>query len=108
MRNSFQAVFGGRELAQSVPNGKSTCGWPRGRRNSSGYQCENFRSRIGVRPFIYCTATYTVNGGSKMLPEVISTIVQASNHHDHQIPQAQFEARVTAYAQNDDLSVEMP
>jgi len=29
-------------------------------------------------------------------------------HHDHQIPQAQFEARVPAYAQNDDLSVEMP
>src|SRR5882762_7455170 len=29
-------------------------------------------------------------------------------HHDHQIPQAQFEARVPAHAQNDDLSVEMP
>ena len=29
-------------------------------------------------------------------------------HHDHQIPQAQFEARVLAHAQNDDLSVEVP
>jgi hypothetical protein len=29
-------------------------------------------------------------------------------HHDHQIPQAQFEARVPAYAQDDDLSVEVP
>jgi hypothetical protein len=29
-------------------------------------------------------------------------------HHDHQIPQAQFEARVPARAQNDDLSVEVP
>ena len=29
-------------------------------------------------------------------------------HHDHQIPQAQFEARVPAHAQNDDLSVEVP
>ena len=29
-------------------------------------------------------------------------------HHDHQIPQAQFEARVTAHAQNGDLSVEVP
>jgi len=28
-------------------------------------------------------------------------------HHDHQIPQAQFEARVPAHAQNDDLSVEV-
>jgi hypothetical protein len=29
-------------------------------------------------------------------------------HHDHQIPQAQFEARVPPHAQNDDLSVEVP
>jgi hypothetical protein len=29
-------------------------------------------------------------------------------HHDHQIPQAQFEACVPAHAQNDDLSVEVP
>src|ERR1035438_2331981 len=29
-------------------------------------------------------------------------------HHDHQIPQAQFEARVPAHAPNDDLSVEVP
>ncbi len=38
-------------------------------------------ARIGVRPFINCTATYTINGGSQMLPEVISTIEQASYHH---------------------------
>jgi len=29
-------------------------------------------------------------------------------HHDHQIPQAQFEARVPAHAPNNDLSVEVP
>jgi hypothetical protein len=29
-------------------------------------------------------------------------------HHDHQIPQAQFEAGVPAHAQNDDPSVEVP
>jgi hypothetical protein len=29
-------------------------------------------------------------------------------HHDDEIPQAQFEARVPAHAQNDDLSVEVP
>jgi len=38
-------------------------------------------TRIGVRPFINCTATYTINGGSQMLPEVVSTIEQASYHH---------------------------
>jgi D-glucosaminate-6-phosphate ammonia-lyase len=38
-------------------------------------------TRIGVRPFINCTATYTINGGSQMLPEVISTVEQASYYH---------------------------
>src|SRR5712691_12638600 len=36
---------------------------------------------IGVRPFINTTATLTINGGSQMLPEVISTIEQASHYH---------------------------
>jgi D-glucosaminate-6-phosphate ammonia-lyase len=38
-------------------------------------------TRIGVRPFINTTATLTINGGSQMLPEVISTIEQASHYH---------------------------
>ena len=38
-------------------------------------------SRIGVRPFINCTATYTINGGSLMLPEVIQAVEQASHYH---------------------------
>jgi D-glucosaminate-6-phosphate ammonia-lyase len=38
-------------------------------------------TRIGVRPFINCTATLTINGGSQTLPEVISTIEQASHFH---------------------------
>lgn len=38
-------------------------------------------TRIGVRPFINCTATITINGGSLTLPEVISTIEQASHYH---------------------------
>src|SRR3954464_9959033 len=38
-------------------------------------------TRIGVQPFINCTATYTVNGGSDTLPEVIATIEQASHYH---------------------------
>jgi D-glucosaminate-6-phosphate ammonia-lyase len=38
-------------------------------------------SRIGVEPFINCTATVTINGGSLTLPEVIATIEQASHYH---------------------------
>lgn len=38
-------------------------------------------TRIGVRPFINCTATLTINGGSQTLPEVIETIEQASHYH---------------------------
>src|SRR3982750_752943 len=38
-------------------------------------------ARLGVKPFINCTATYTVNGGSATLPEVIATIEQASHYH---------------------------
>jgi uncharacterized pyridoxal phosphate-dependent enzyme len=38
-------------------------------------------TRLGVRPFINCTATYTINGGSRLLPEVIEAIEQASHYH---------------------------
>jgi len=38
-------------------------------------------TRIGVQPFINCTATLTINGGSLMLPEVIETVEQASHYH---------------------------
>ncbi len=38
-------------------------------------------TNIGIRPFINTTATLTINGGSQMLPEVISTIEQASHYH---------------------------
>jgi len=31
-------------------------------------------TRIGVRPFINCTATLTINGGSLMLPVVIAAM----------------------------------
>jgi len=35
-------------------------------------------SIIGVKPFINCTSTYTINGGSAMLPEVIEAMSNAS------------------------------
>jgi D-glucosaminate-6-phosphate ammonia-lyase len=38
-------------------------------------------ARLGVRPFINTTATLTINGGSRMLPEVIAAIEQASQYH---------------------------
>ena len=34
-----------------------------------------------MQPFINCTATYTINGGSLMLPEVIAAVEQASRWH---------------------------
>jgi L-seryl-tRNA(Ser) seleniumtransferase len=37
--------------------------------------------KLGVRPFINTTATLTINGGSRMLPEVIAAIEQASQFH---------------------------
>ena len=38
-------------------------------------------TRIGVRPFINCTATLTVNGGSLTLPQVIDAMEQAAHFH---------------------------
>ncbi len=35
-------------------------------------------ARFGVKPFINCTSTYTINGGSAMLPEVIEAMNNAS------------------------------
>ena len=38
-------------------------------------------TRLRARPFINCTATVTVNGGSRLLPQVIEAIEQASYYH---------------------------
>jgi L-seryl-tRNA(Ser) seleniumtransferase len=38
-------------------------------------------TRIGVRPFINCTATLTINGGSLTRPEVIAAMEQAAHFH---------------------------
>ena len=37
-------------------------------------------TRIGVKPFINCTATLTINGGSMMMPEVVAAMEQASHY----------------------------
>ena len=36
---------------------------------------------IGAHPFINCTATVTINGGSRQLPEVIEAVEHASHYH---------------------------
>src|SRR5580700_4024523 len=41
----------------------------------------NVYTRIGVRPFINCTATLTINGGSLTFPEVIEAMEQAAHFH---------------------------
>src|SRR5580704_9644379 len=38
-------------------------------------------TRIGVKPFINCTATLTINGGSLTFPEVIAAMEQAAHFH---------------------------
>ncbi len=38
-------------------------------------------TRIGVKPFINCTATITRNGGSRLLPEVIEAVEHAAHYH---------------------------
>ena len=38
-------------------------------------------TRLGVEPFINCTATVTSNGGSRTLPEVIQAMYHASHYH---------------------------
>ncbi len=36
---------------------------------------------IGAHPFINCTATVTINGGSRQLPEVIEAVEHAAHYH---------------------------
>ena len=41
----------------------------------------NVYERIGVKPFINCTSTRTMNGGSAALPEVAEAVYEASFYH---------------------------
>lgn len=41
----------------------------------------NVYERAGVRPFVNCTSTYTINGGSAQLPEVIEAVHEAAFYH---------------------------
>jgi L-seryl-tRNA(Ser) seleniumtransferase len=38
-------------------------------------------TRMGAKPFINCTATLTINGGSRQLPQVIEAVEHAAHYH---------------------------
>ena len=69
-RDVFRAG-GAAALSLSIPVG-APAGTPSG---------ADVYTRLGVRPFINTTATLTINGGSRTLPEVIAAIEQASQYH---------------------------
>jgi len=80
---SKSAAFNRRQmfLAGAIAGGASLVGPRIGRAASSlpirGSGPEIY-SLFGVKPFINCTSTYTINGGSAMLPEVIEAMNNAS------------------------------
>jgi L-seryl-tRNA(Ser) seleniumtransferase len=41
----------------------------------------NVYEKVGCRPFINCTSTFTINGGSAQLPEVIEAVHEAAFYH---------------------------
>ena len=41
----------------------------------------NVYEKLGVKPFINCTSTRTMNGGSAALPEVVEAVYEASFYH---------------------------
>jgi D-glucosaminate-6-phosphate ammonia-lyase len=47
---------------------------------ASNTNAKNIFTRIGVRPFINLTATYTINGGALSLPEVKQAMEEASHY----------------------------
>ena len=71
-RSLFQA---GGLLASGLAGGETTNAAP-----ASGPAPEVY-TRLGVKPFINCTATLTINGGSLTLPEVIAAMEQAAHFH---------------------------
>jgi len=48
----------------------------------SGSSVPTFEA-LGVRPLINCRGTYTIISGSRVLPQVIEAMAQASNHYVH-------------------------
>jgi L-seryl-tRNA(Ser) seleniumtransferase len=71
-RDVFRATALAGAAALSAPEATRAAGLPVRGKGPDVY------SSFGVRPFINCTSTYTINGGSAMLPEVIEAMASAS------------------------------
>jgi len=71
-RRLFQA---GGLLATGIAGGETAQAAPENAPTPDVY------TRLGVKPFINCTATLTINGGSLTLPEVTTAMEQASHFH---------------------------
>ena len=54
--------------------------WPAIAATKTRSRTENLYTRIGVRPFINLTATYTINGGLLTLPRVKQAVEEASHY----------------------------
>jgi L-seryl-tRNA(Ser) seleniumtransferase len=77
--NRTSAGLSRRRLIQSA--GAAAAGLAAGPRARAAAPNPDVYTRIGVRPFINCTATLTVNGGSLTFPEVIAAMEQAAHFH---------------------------
>jgi uncharacterized pyridoxal phosphate-dependent enzyme len=77
--NRSTAVLSRRRLFQT--SGAIAAGLAAGPPARAADPSPDVYTRIGVRPFINCTATLTINGGSLTLPEVIAAMEQAAHFH---------------------------
>jgi L-seryl-tRNA(Ser) seleniumtransferase len=80
MRSRNRRAFSRRDVFRAGGLAAATAASASGAPDSSPTSPQVY-TRIGVRPFINATATLTINGGSRMLPEVIAAIEQASQYH---------------------------
>lgn len=77
--NRVKSGFSRRRLFQT--GGAVAAGLAAGQPARAGSPSPDVYTRIGVRPFINCTATLTINGGSLTFPEVIAAMEQAAHYY---------------------------
>jgi D-glucosaminate-6-phosphate ammonia-lyase len=79
MAHESKAGVSRRRLFQTT--GAVAAGLAAGKPVRAAASSPNVYTRIGVKPFINCTATLTINGGSLTFPEVIAAMEQAAHFH---------------------------
>jgi L-seryl-tRNA(Ser) seleniumtransferase len=79
MRNATRTGLSRRKLFQT--GGAVAAGLAAGSPVRAAAPSPDVYTRIGVKPFINCTATLTINGGSLTFPEVIAAMEQAAHYH---------------------------